>query len=154
LLDSKAPKDVIPDFAGETPRFRDFHKQVKLLDQLKTIDFIPESHILEIFYPKRRLRISNLFSMAKVRITGMVLTRRTIRTRNNKLMCFLTVDDETGILEVVIFPSKYDSSKIGTIMDIAGNMQDDSLIAESYKMLPFIHNESRKPEYPRYARRA
>jgi DNA polymerase-3 subunit alpha/error-prone DNA polymerase len=154
LLDSKAPKDVIPDFAGETPRFRDFHKQIKLLDQLKTIEFIPGSHILEIFYPKRRLRISNLSRMAKARITGTVLTRRTIRTRNNKLMCFLTVDDETGVLEVVIFPSKYDPGKIGAIMDIAGNMQDDSLIAESYKMLPFIHDESRKPEYPRYARPA
>jgi DNA polymerase-3 subunit alpha len=144
LLDSKVPKDMIPDFAEETPRFHDFHEQVKLLDQLKTIEFIPENHILEIFYPKRRLRISDLSRMAKARITGMVLTRRTIRTRNNKLMCFLTVDDETGVLEVVIFPNKYNPGKIGTIMEIAGNMQDDSLIAEYYKMLPFIQNESTK----------
>ena len=154
MLDSKVPKDVIPDFVEGTPRFRDFHRQVKLLDQLKTIEFIPENHILEIFYPKRHLRISDLSRMAKARITGMVLTRRIIRTRNKKLMCFLTIDDETGILEVVIFPNKYNPSNIGTIMEIAGNMQDDSLIAESYQMLPFIQNESRKIEYPRYARRA
>lgn len=153
LLDSKAPKDIIPEFAGETPKFRDFHKQVKLLDQLKTIEFIPENHILEIFYPQRRLRISDLSKMAKARIVGMILTRRTIRTRNNKLMCFLTVDDETDVLEVVIFPNKYNPKKIGTIMEIAGNMQDDSLIAESYRTLPIIKNEPEKIEYPRYAQR-
>ena len=154
LLDSKAPKNIIPDFAGKTPRFRDFHKQVKLLDQLKTLEFIPENHILEIFFPQRDLRISDLARMKNARIISMILTRRTIRTRNSKLMCFLTVDDETDVLEVVIFPNKYDPNKIGTIMEIAGNMQDDSLIAESYKTLPIMKNEPVRITYPRYAQRA
>jgi DNA polymerase-3 subunit alpha len=154
LLDSKAPKDIIPDLAGETPKFRDFHKQVKLIDQLNTLEFIPGNHILEIFYPNRYLHISDLSRMAKARIIGMVLTRRTIRTRNNKLMCFLTMDDETDVLEVVVFPNKYSPNNIGTIMEIAGDMQDDSLIAQSYRILPIIQQENRRIEYPRNAQRA
>jgi DNA polymerase-3 subunit alpha len=154
LLDSKVPKEIMPDFAEETPKFRDFHDQIKILDQLKTLEFIPEKHILEIFYPKRRSRISDINNATKATIIGTVLTRRTIRTRNNKLMCFLTMDDETDVLEVVIFPNKYYPSKIGTIMEITGNMQEDSLIAESYKILPVTKNESRKIEYPRCVQRA
>jgi len=150
LLDSKIPKDIIPDLAEETPKFRDFHDRIKILDQLKTIEFIPEKHILEIFYPMRRVRISDIGKTIKTRVIGMVLTRRTIRTNNNRLMCFLTIDDETDVLEVVIFPNKYNPNKIGTVMEITGAMQDDSLIADFYKTLPIAQYEQlKKIGYPR-----
>jgi DNA polymerase III alpha subunit len=135
LLDSKATKQVIPNLCEKVPKLKDFSDKVKVLDQLQTIGFVPEQHILEIFYPKRQLRLSKPFNKAKV--IGTLITRRTIRTRNNKLMCFLTIDDETDVFEVVIFPNKYDPSKLGSIMEISGNMQDDSLIADSYKSIPF-----------------
>jgi DNA polymerase-3 subunit alpha len=153
LLDSKIPKDIIPDLAEETPKFRDFSNQIKTLDQLKTIEFIPESHILEILYPKRPVRISDIGKTVKATVTGLVLTRRTIRTSNNRLMCFLTIDDETDVLEVVIFPNKYNPNKIGTIMEITGNMQEESLIAESYHNLPVTQNQHNRIERPYYAQR-
>ena len=140
LLDSKLPKDMIPNFAEKMPQLRDFQNHVKLLDQLRTIAFIPEKHILEIFYPARRVRISGLSKKKGARIIGTLITRRTIRTKNNKLMCFLTIDDETDILEVVIFPNKYNSGAFGPVMQIVGTMQDDSLIADAYTTLPIAHN--------------
>jgi DNA polymerase-3 subunit alpha len=154
LLDSKNSKKMIPDFSEKTPKLSDFHDDIKTLDQLTTIGFIPEKHILEIFYPQRCWRISGINKKIPVRITGTVLTRRTIRTRNNKLMCFLTIDDETDVLEVVIFPNRYDPNRLGTIMEISGNMQEESLIAGSYRTLSITKTQSRRIEHPYYARRA
>jgi hypothetical protein len=69
-------------------------------------------------------------------------------------MSFLTIDDETDILEVVIFPNKYNSGKTGPVMQIVGTMQDDSLIADAYTTLPITHNEAEeKIKYERFARR-
>ncbi|MDH4211755.1 MAG: PHP domain-containing protein [candidate division WOR-3 bacterium] len=141
LLDSKASKQVIPNLCEKVPKLSDFSDNIKVLDQLKTLGFIPGQHILEKFYPKRRLRLSRPVNKAK--LIGTLITRRTIRTRNNKLMCFLTIDDETDVLEVVIFPNKYDLSKIGPIMEISGTMQDDSLIADSYTNIPFVFTGAR-----------
>ncbi len=50
-------------------------------------------------------------------------------------MSFVTIDDETGILEVVIFPNKYKPHSTGPIMEIQGTIKDDSLIAENYNNL-------------------
>ncbi|KPK64142.1 hypothetical protein AMJ83_03870 [candidate division WOR_3 bacterium SM23_42] len=155
LLDSKIPRETIPDFIEKPPKISDFNSEVKLLDQLKTIEFIPEKHILEIFYPKRNVYISDLPKKRGARIIGTLITRRTIRTRNNKLMCFLTIDDETDILEVVIFPDKYNSGKIGPVMQIVGTMQDDSLIADAYTILPITQNRvEERITYERFAHRA
>jgi DNA polymerase III alpha subunit len=125
------------------------------LDQLRTIEFIPEKHILEIFYPARRVHISELARKKGARIIGTLITRRTIRTRNNKLMSFLTIDDETDILEVVVFPNKYYSGNIGPVMQIVGTMQDDSLIADAYTTLPIADNGTEeKIKYERFVQRA
>jgi len=140
LLDSKISKEVILRFCEKVPKLGDFNDHAKVLDQLKTMGFIPEHHILEIFYAQRQVHISNLRDRAKARLISTLITRRTIRTRNNKLMSFLTMDDETDILEVVIFPNKYNPGQIGPIMEIAGTIQDDSLIADSYRNMPAAYN--------------
>ncbi|UCG30166.1 MAG: DNA polymerase III subunit alpha [candidate division WOR-3 bacterium] len=138
LMDSKISKEAIPNFLEKVPELRDFNNSIKVLDQLKTIGFIPERHILEIFYPERQLRLSE--PLNKTKLMGTLITKRTIRTRNGKLMCFLTIDDETGILEVVIFPNRYNPSKIGPIMGVSGTLQDGSLIADFYTNMPVAHN--------------
>ena len=138
LLDSKAAKQAIPNLCEKVPKLSDFSDNIKVTDQLQTLGFIPEQHILEIFYPKRQLRLSKPLNKAK--IIGTLITRRTIRTRNNRIMCFLTIDDETDILEVVIFPNRYDPAKIGPVMGVSGIIQDDSLIADSYRDLPLANN--------------
>lgn len=136
LLDSKILKQPIPHFTLKAPKLSEFDEQVKVMDQLRTIDFIPACHILQAFYGRRQMHISGLHDKARARLISSLITRRTIRARNNRLMSFLTMDDETGILEVVIFPDKYDPNRLGPVMEIAGTMQDDSLIADDYRTLP------------------
>jgi DNA polymerase III alpha subunit len=153
LLDSKKPRESIPDLAGEIPKLHDFQNRIKILDQLTSLGFVPEKHILDVFYPQRPRRITDINKKKPVRITGTVLTRRTIRTRDNRLMCFLTIDDETDVLEVVIFPNKYDRNRFGTIMEISGSMQEESLIAGSYRTLPLIIRSARA-EQPYSTQRA
>ena len=139
LLDSKMSKQAIPNLMEKTPKLRDFNEHIKVLDQLRIIGFIPENHILEIFLPKRQSRLSHMPD--RTRVIGTLITRRTIRTKNNKLMCFLTLDDETDVLEVVVFPNRYFPEKIGAIMEVSGTMQDNSLIADFYKSLPILFNQ-------------
>ncbi len=138
LLDSKFSKDTIYSIHQKLPKLQDFNDHIKVLDQLNTIGFIPECHILEVFYGYRRMHISSLYNRARTRLISTLITRRTIRARNKKLMSFLTMDDETDVLEVVIFPNKYRTGQIGPIMEITGTMQDGSLIADSYKNMPLL----------------
>lgn len=136
LLDSKVVKQPIPNFARKAPKLHDFSRQVKVMEQLQTMEFIPACHILQAFYSQRQMHIAGLRERTRARLISSLITRRTIRTRNNRLMSFLTVDDETGILEVVIFPDRYDPNRVGPIMEIAGTMQEDSLVADDYKAMP------------------
>lgn len=137
LLDSKLPTKFAPWLRKNIPKFNDFRENIKLKNQLEAIGFIPNYHILEIFFPQRRIKIAHLPKNKKINIHGLLVARRTILTKNNKLMSFLTIDDETGILEVIIFPNKYNPNSIGPIMEIEGIIKDDSLIAEKYTSLLF-----------------
>lgn len=140
LLNSKL-KNLPRSFAkgrGVTekiPQLRDFHSKVKLYEQLHTINFLPDHHVLEIFCPTRQIRITDLAAGKKSVITGTPIAQRTIRTKNKRLMSFLTIDDETETLEVVIFPDKYKPNSVNSIMQIEGVIKDDSLIADNYTNL-------------------
>jgi DNA polymerase III alpha subunit len=114
------------------PCLQDFNQQTKFQDQLSTINFLPQCHIMEILYPERKIKIADLVVDKKTIITGTPIAQRTIRTKNNKLMSFLTIDDETGTLEVVIFPDKYKPNSVNSIMQIEGVIKNDSLIADNY----------------------
>ncbi len=144
LLESQTSKEPFYQIVEELPILRDFSDHIKAMDKIRTMGFIPERHVLETFYGKRATRISNLCDHKNARIISTMMTRRTIRTKNNRPMGFLTVDDETDVLEVVIFPDRYDPSRLGPVMEIAGTMQDDSLIARSYRMMVALPD---RPEY-------
>ncbi len=135
LLVSRISKKPICGLHEKIPQFRDFDSETKLCDQLHTIGFLPGYHILEVFYPKRKNRINDLVTGKKNTVTGTPITWRTVLTKNKKPMSFVTIDDETGILEVVIFPNKYKPHSTGPIMEIQGTIKDDSLIAENYNNL-------------------
>jgi DNA polymerase-3 subunit alpha len=136
LIDSKSSKQHMPEFYEKLPEFRDFSENVKLQDQLKTIGFIPQYHLLEVCALHRATKIVDLREGEKTTITGLLIAQRPIRTKNNTLMSFLTIDDETGILEVVIFPDKYISPLRGPIVTIRGVLKDSSLIVENYYTAP------------------
>jgi len=135
LLISRISKKTTYGLHEKIPQFRDFHSATKLCDQLHAIGFLPNHHILEIFCPKRKNRINDLVTGKKNTVTGTPITWRTVLTKNKKPMSFVTIDDETGILEVVIFPNKYKPHSTGPIMEIQGTIKDDSLIAENYNNL-------------------
>ena len=135
LLISRTSKKPIYELHEKIPQFRDFDSETKLCDQLHTIGFLPGYHILEVFCPKRQNRINYLAKGKKNTVTGTPITWRTVLTKNKKPMSFVTIDDETGILEVVIFPNKYKPHSTGPIMEIQGTIKDDSLIAENYNNL-------------------
>ena len=46
----------------------------------------------------------------KVKLAGMVTTRKTLITKSNKMMAFLEVEDLYGSIEVVVFPNVYEKS--------------------------------------------
>jgi DNA polymerase III alpha subunit len=132
LIDSKSSKQRIPEFCEKIPKFHDFRQNIKLQDQLKTLGFIPGYHILERCAPHRSTKIIDVREGEKTTITGLLIVQRSIRTKNNTVMSFLTIDDETGVLEAIIFPDKYISSILYPIVTIKGVIKDNSLIAESY----------------------
>jgi len=134
-LVSKTHKNSIPDLHEKLPQLNDFSQNIKLKNQLSTIGFLPGYHILEIFYPERTTRINDLAEGDKKTIIGIPIARRTILTKNRKLMSFVTIDDESGTLEVIIFPDKYRSNTKGLVMEIQGTIQDNSLIADNYTHL-------------------
>jgi len=135
LLHSRLKKKNTPCICEKIPEFRDFNSEVKMQSRFEAIDFLPEKHILEVFYPARKIKIAGLLAGRKSTVIGTLIARRTILAKNNRLMSFLTIDDETGTLEVVIFPGKHKLGSIGPILQICGVMKDDSLIADAYTPL-------------------
>lgn len=142
LLVSKSLKKYSPELKEKIPQLNDFKHYIKLKHQLNTINFLPGHHILEIYYPERTTKIIDLVAGCKTAITGTLIAGRTLLTKNNKLMSFLTIDDETGTLEVVVFPNKYRPHAQGPIMEIEGTIEDDSFIAEKYAPLNINRNKN------------
>ncbi len=136
LLNAKNHGKAAPRLLEKIPEFRDFNQQVKIYNQFKTINFLPHAHILEIFYPSRHTRIADCAPDKKCSIIGALIAQRTIYTANKRVMSFLTLDDETDTLEVIIFPNKYKPHTVGAVMKVEGIFKDNSLIADTYSPLP------------------
>jgi DNA-directed DNA polymerase III PolC len=114
------------------PAFTDLAQSAKYHDQFTTLNFLPDHHILEVFCPDRMARIAQLQRGNTISITGTPIVRTVIRTKNKKIMSFVTMDDETGVLDVVIFPNAYRPYITGTIMKCSGRINDETLIAQQY----------------------
>jgi DNA polymerase III alpha subunit len=112
--------------------FNDITKLRKQQEQFATINFLPAYHLLEVFFPARKTRIASLQKGIGLSVTGTPIVRTVIRTKNNKLMSFVTMDDETGTLDVVIFPKVYRPYVTGTVMTCYGMINDETLIADDY----------------------
>ncbi len=135
LLHSRLKKKSAPSILEKIPDFRDFNPEIKTQSRLEVMDFLPERHILEVLYPDRKKKIAELRTGEKSTIIGALIARRTILTKNNRLMSFLTIDDETGTLEVIIFPNRFKPHFVGPVMQVQGIMKDDSLTANTYTPL-------------------
>ena len=114
--------------SDKTPDFTDFPQKLKLQEQFKTIGFFPGCHPLEFLYPGRKVRIVDAENSKAIEIIGLLIARRIVLTKTKKLMSFLTLDDETGILEAIVFPGKYRPRLSGPVLRVNGIIKDDSMI--------------------------
>ena len=85
---------LIPSIIPEIPEER------SELEKMRILGFIPGHHPLEIVAPERKRKIGDLRPGDCTVITGLAISRRTIRTDHSRIT-FITVDDETGVLEII-----------------------------------------------------
>jgi len=114
----------------DTDYFSDFDDSEKLWAQFPVLSFIPAKHILEFLYPERQKRISDINASGRdFQLTCLVIAKRTILAKNKRLMSFYTMDDETGILESIIFKDLKNFEGEIPIIKIKGYLKNDFFYA-------------------------
>lgn len=99
------------------PRIPDYSTAKKLEIEFEQLGFTPTAHPLSLFTAaaarERTTPCSRIPARAgrRVRVAAWVVTSRRIRTGTGRMMKFLTLEDTTGIVEAVLFPSLY--SRLG-----------------------------------------
>ena len=124
-LGSRLNKNLVSE---KFPDFKDLDSRIKVQEQLHTLGFLPEYHILEPLYPERTLKIAHLPENKKIEVIVTPIAQRTILTKNKRLMSFLTLDDETGVIEAILFPDKYRDQPTAPIVQLQGTLKDNSMI--------------------------
>jgi DNA-directed DNA polymerase III PolC len=83
----------------------------RVLTEHKVLGFIPEIHPLVLFKEElRRARVMQATDIRKqahgttVRTAGVVVARQMPPTRSGVRVIFLTLEDETGVIDVTVFP--------------------------------------------------
>lgn len=115
--DQKAEFDIALPDVGE------YEKETKLAFEKEVLGIYLSGHPMEDYEEKWRAGISRTTldfqideetGRTKVRdgageIIGGIIAGKTIKyTKNNKTMCFLTIEDLLGTVEVVVFPRDYE----------------------------------------------
>jgi len=96
------------------PRLPDYSKAIKLAMELKYLEASVSAHPLEILLSKgardgsvRSKELEKLIGK-NVSIIGWLIARRRAVTKRGEYMQFLTMEDEEGTFEVVIFPGDFE----------------------------------------------
>ncbi|MFC2948641.1 DNA polymerase III subunit alpha [Virgibacillus sediminis] len=120
--------ELFREFAGQSSLFQDrialeedyvemedFSQVKKLADEKEFLGIYISSHPLKEY--RERLRESGCITIRsaeklvdrhrQIKGAGIVQSLRTIRTKRGESMAFLTVGDETGDMEAVVFPELY-----------------------------------------------
>ena len=111
---------------------RSYDTRQAFLDQYATLNLSPNFHPLKLLKPGRNFFINDIKENVPVSFWGNVIVRRVIESKNNKLMAFISLDDETGVVEAVLFPDVYRKYKnlLGPILHLAGTHHDGTFIVE------------------------
>jgi DNA polymerase III alpha subunit len=86
-------------------------------DELQKLDVVPAKDVHH--YVGRRIKVA-----------GWLVTTRRVTTVNGEQMRFLTLEDLTDVVEIVLFPKTYD--KYGALIEsfgpylVAGKVEDDN----------------------------
>ena len=118
----------------------------KLRWEWEILGFTPTMHPMQYLRSKhssnRWTKIADLVQKAgrKTTIAGIVRTTKRTRTRQKQMMKFITLEDETGLVDVVLFPDQYQrwgrTAQGRSFLIVSGKVQNDagSLTLEGEKV--------------------
>jgi len=128
LMDFLAPEQR-KVFEVRMPNVGEFAKEELLADEKEVMGVYLSGHPLEDytgllkarttalstdFAPDEETGEPKVVNGSRAVVGGMVIGRTIKYTRNNKVMCFLTVEDLVGSVEVLVFPNVYERFKAKT----------------------------------------
>ncbi len=112
-----------------------FTQEEKLRFEKEALGFYLSSHPVSSYTSRLKghnlTQIIDLYSQpapkSKVRVCAFITAERTIRTKKGEVMAFLTLSDETGEIDAVVFPLIYNryskNFKKGEIVYLDGNVE-------------------------------
>ncbi len=104
------------------------------------------SEMVERFGAVRIGELKDLPGESKVSIFGIIATLRVITTRDNKEMAFVSLEDQTGTIEVVVFPSVYERHNQylneKKVVVVIGKINGDKVLADRFLYPEEVEKES------------
>jgi DNA polymerase III alpha subunit len=104
---------------GVVPPIRDFTEEEKFSRELEILGLSARRHVLSYLAPPRAFDSRALEASAgkRVRLLGVMATSRIAETSRSEPMEFVTMEDEHGLFEVVLFPPVFRRCRayIGTL---------------------------------------
>lgn len=118
-----ADEEEKQDYAFKMPDVGEYTRERKLAFEKEVLGIYVSGHPLEEYIGLWKSHITNKVSDffldeetgtarvtdgVKATIGGMITEKKIKYTKNNQVMAFLTVEDLTGSLEVIVFPRSYE----------------------------------------------
>ena len=106
-------KTAVVRYLTEHTGLQPFNRFQRILNEMEILEFAVSAHPLFLFREEIRklkvIRSTNLEESKNksVRFCGWLVTSRRVETARNQFMKFLTLEDEYGLCEVVLFPKTY-----------------------------------------------
>jgi len=119
-----------------TPRLEDYTLKKKIQDEMELLGFPVTAHPMSLYGQKLRklgvvpARDVHHHAGQTIRVAGWLVTTRRTTTVNNEQMRFLTLEDLTDVVEIVLFPKSY--NKYGDLVQsfgpylVTGKVEDDN----------------------------
>ncbi|MDE6730391.1 MAG: DNA polymerase III subunit alpha [Oscillospiraceae bacterium] len=136
-----------PSGMQELPETPDFSIFEKLEQEKQAFGFYVSGHPLDEWaYLKNLLKCVNIPDLsalpdsAHVRMIGIIRSVRICQTKKKQDMCFLTLEDTSGITDIVLFPGEYSrfrerlqTSQPGNVIYLTGKKSKNSVICEQLR---------------------
>ncbi|ERT57371.1 DNA polymerase III subunit alpha [Peptoniphilus sp. BV3C26] len=140
------------------PRLKDFSQSMKLEMEKEILGIYASGHPLDSY--RSAIQINSDTSTVlineegknndKVKIAGIIKTKRKLVTKNNKLMCFASLEDFYGNVELIIFPNVFsqfqDLFEEGKVLAIEGyislsDVEEAKIIVDSARKIDLEENK-------------
>ncbi|CAM2064686.1 DNA-directed DNA polymerase [Sulfidibacter corallicola] len=114
-LHRRQSEDLFPEpiRVEDLPRMEDYDRRTKLALERRLLGFLISCHPLEL-YREALERVPRIAATElprqvgrKVTLAGWLVTGKTVRTKHDEPMSFLTFEDESGLFETVLFPEPF-----------------------------------------------